>query len=88
MKSNFKFGILLVKKTSNQLLDHTSEGNLIRAIGAILVFDVTNRQSFENVSNWLSEISAQTSTNIVIVLVGNKIDRITELVEKKNSNRK
>ena len=85
MKSSYKFGIRQDKRTSSQSLDRTSEGNLISAIGAILVFDVTNRQSFENVSSWLSEISAHTSTNIVIVLVGNKIDRASEFFKKENS---
>ena len=48
------------------------------AIGALVVFDVTNRQSFVNVGNWLREIQAGASKSIAIVLVGNKTDLIEE----------
>ena len=53
---------------------------LISAIGGMVTFDVSNRESFENVSKWLDEISTSTSSNIVMVLVGNKIDREEQLV--------
>ena len=41
--------------------------------GAIVVFDLTNRQSFEKVEDWLSQIRNY-STKIVIGLFGNKCD--------------
>ena len=47
---------------------------LANAEAGILVYDVTNRISFENVNqNWYSEIK-KASPNISLVLVGNKID--------------
>jgi GTPase SAR1 family protein len=39
---------------------------------------VTCRESFENVGKWLDEIAINTSSNIVMVLVGNKIDKKEE----------
>ena len=75
---NCKFGIQLVRRTLNQLLVHTLEGFIISAIGALLVFDITSRDSFENVSKWLGEITANTSQNIVIALIGNKADLVSE----------
>ena len=47
---------------------------LANAEAGILVYDVTNRISFENVNkNWFSEIK-KVSPNISLILVGNKID--------------
>eukprot|EP01102_Stenamoeba_stenopodia_P010227 TRINITY_DN3062_c0_g1_i1.p1 TRINITY_DN3062_c0_g1~~TRINITY_DN3062_c0_g1_i1.p1 ORF type:complete len:204 (+),score=45.76 TRINITY_DN3062_c0_g1_i1:451-1062(+) len=44
--------------------------------GIILVYDVTNRQSFEHLDLWLGEIDMYTTNeDVVKLLVGNKIDR-------------
>ncbi|KAF9040592.1 ras family-domain-containing protein [Panaeolus papilionaceus] len=45
------------------------------AAGAVLVYDITNRDSFANLSRWLSDARALASPNLVVVLVGNKSDR-------------
>ncbi|CAD8076788.1 unnamed protein product [Paramecium sonneborni] len=44
------------------------------SIGAILVYDVTRRETFENASLWVNEIKKYGNHNIVIILVGNKTD--------------
>ncbi len=44
------------------------------AKGALLVYDTTSAQSFENVGKWLSEIKEKTNKDIRLILVGNKID--------------
>ena len=41
---------------------------------AIIVYDITNRESFNNVNVWLEECKSQTSKTTFIVLVGNKSD--------------
>ncbi|MHA1698653.1 MAG: GTP-binding protein [Promethearchaeota archaeon] len=43
------------------------------AMGALLVFDVTNRESFDHLPNWIEELEANTE-KVPYVLVGNKID--------------
>ena len=46
--------------------------------GIIIVYDVTNRKSFENCKFWQNEIlKSQTKKNIIL-LIGNKIDLIQE----------
>lgn len=45
------------------------------ALGAVLVFDITNIQTFENVSMWLQELRDSCNQNAFILLVGNKTDR-------------
>jgi len=44
------------------------------AIGALLVYDVTKKSSFDNVLKWLEETRTYASDKMVIVLVGNKVD--------------
>ena len=51
---------------------------LSNAEAAILVYDVTNRSSFENIDkNWYVEVK-KASPNIALILVGNKIDLESE----------
>lgn len=45
------------------------------AAGVILVYDITNRDSFLNMSQWLTDARALASPHLVAVLVGNKSDR-------------
>jgi Ras-related protein Rab-2A len=44
------------------------------AAGVILVFDVTRRDTFTNLSRWIDEAHTHTGTDATIVLVGNKTD--------------
>ena len=44
------------------------------ANGIILIYDVTNMQTYENVKNWISQIKEEANPNVIIYLVGNKID--------------
>ncbi|CAD8156078.1 unnamed protein product [Paramecium pentaurelia] len=44
------------------------------AAGAILVYDITRRESFENVREWIKECRTHGTLEMVIVLVGNKLD--------------
>ena len=41
-----------------------------------MVYDVTNRRSFEHIETWLNEINLySTNTDVVKLLVGNKVDK-------------
>jgi Ras-related protein Rab-11A len=44
------------------------------AVGALLVYDISKQQTFENVTRWLKELRDHADSNIVIMLVGNKSD--------------
>ncbi len=44
------------------------------AVGALLVYDIAKRATFENVERWLKELRDHAVANIVIMLVGNKSD--------------
>jgi small GTP-binding protein len=49
------------------------------AVAAVVVFDVTNRRSFDQVQGWINELQTNVGA-IVIVLCGNKIDLAAERV--------
>ncbi|KAJ8640881.1 hypothetical protein MRB53_017575 [Persea americana] len=44
------------------------------AVGAMVVYDITKRQSFDHVTRWLEELRGHADKNIVIMLIGNKSD--------------
>eukprot|EP01016_Furgasonia_blochmanni_P040133 TRINITY_DN5088_c0_g1_i1.p2 TRINITY_DN5088_c0_g1~~TRINITY_DN5088_c0_g1_i1.p2 ORF type:complete len:170 (+),score=49.54 TRINITY_DN5088_c0_g1_i1:222-731(+) len=47
-----------------------------RAAGALVVYDITKEASFEHVTNWMTDLKNNADENIVIVLVGNKLDLV------------
>jgi small GTP-binding protein len=40
----------------------------------IIVYDVTNRDSFDRIKYWIESVYAKLSSDVIIILVGNKID--------------
>ncbi|KAK8487510.1 hypothetical protein V6N11_056953 [Hibiscus sabdariffa] len=44
------------------------------AVGALLVYDITKRQTFDNVQRWLRELRDHADSNIVVMMAGNKSD--------------
>ena len=44
------------------------------SVCAILVYDITNRDSFEHISSWVEDCLAQSPKTVFMVLVGNKSD--------------
>ena len=44
------------------------------SVCAILVYDISNRESFEHISNWIEDCLAQSPKTVFMVLVGNKSD--------------
>jgi small GTP-binding protein len=45
-----------------------------KADGILFIFDVTNRESFNNVVMWQGQVKAELGDNISTILVGNKSD--------------
>ena len=44
------------------------------ALGALIVYDITRRNTFENVENWLSDLKKCADNKVSIILLGNKND--------------
>lgn len=45
------------------------------ANGIILIYDITNIKTFEGVKNWIEQIRDEVNQDVLIYLVGNKIDK-------------
>jgi Rab family protein len=58
--------------------------------GIILIYDITDSQTFEHVSNWLESIKEAISdwkkSNYIVMLLGNKLDVAQEDPEKRQVN--
>ncbi|KAF9802614.1 hypothetical protein IEO21_09865 [Rhodonia placenta] len=52
--------------------------NIACAVGALLVYDISNRRTFEHMQTWLKEARDHADSDAVIMLVGTK----TDLVDK------
>ena len=46
----------------------------IRAVGALLVYDISQHLTYKNVECWLKEVRDYADANVVTMLVGNKYD--------------
>mmetsp|Transcript_21900 Transcript_21900/g.59973 ORF Transcript_21900/g.59973 Transcript_21900/m.59973 type:complete len:87 (+) Transcript_21900:280-540(+) len=51
------------------------------AMGILLVYDVTDEQSFNNIRNWMRQIQQHASDNVNKILIGNKCDMLDKKVE-------
>ncbi len=59
------------------------------AAGVLVIFDVTNKQSFKALDQWIEDVIAQSSAhrNTPIVVVGNKVDAVSKRqVQKDEAN--
>ena len=45
------------------------------AAGIILMYDITDKQTFNNVREWIKSIEEETSKKVILILVGNKVDK-------------
>ena len=59
------------------------------AKGALLVYDITRKNTFDNIDNWLKELITINSNNISMCLIGNKSDlSLLRKVEKEKAQEK
>eukprot|EP00347_Sterkiella_histriomuscorum_P016664 403352329 len=45
-----------------------------KAVGAFLVYDCTNKHSFDEIESWYQQLSNSIDTRVIIMLIGNKCD--------------
>lgn len=60
----------------------TANSHYRKSVGALIVFDVGNRKSFEHVSEWLSAVLDKADPNVQIGLVGHKVDQLRREVSR------
>ena len=70
---------LIINDTTNEeKLGKITKNYYKDAHGAIIVFDLTNKPSFNKVKFWLKEINSNAPRDIVLCLLGNKSELTTE----------
>lgn len=79
--TSYRSGIQLGKSGSGRSRRFTTEVRQLSAIltdldaqGIIIVYDVTNRRSFESLETWLSDVRERADKNVVVCIAGNKMD--------------
>lgn len=50
---------------------------------AIVVFDLTRRETFDNVQSWIDDLKDNSDGNIDILLLGNKLDIVNDQPKKR-----
>ena len=83
---NKNFNINLIDISGNEKFRQIIKGYFKSSDGILIIYDITNRQSFENVKMWINFINEniKDKNKCVIILIGNKLD----LIEKENNLRK
>lgn len=54
-----------------------------KAFGAIIVFSLVDRESFNSIEKWILEITDNAEPDICMLLVGNKLDLVKEDPKKR-----
>lgn len=57
-----------------ELFRSVTRGYYRGSAGALLLFDLSNRDSFENVEKWLRDVKDVAKEDVVLILLGNKSD--------------
>jgi small GTP-binding protein len=57
-----------------ELFRSVTRGYYRGSAGAILVFDLTNHDSFDHIGRWLHDVKEVARSDVVTILLGNKVD--------------
>ncbi|XP_034615461.1 ras-related protein Rab-10-like [Trachemys scripta elegans] len=80
---------LQIWDTAGQEQFHTISTSYFRgARGFVLVYDITNSDSFQGITGWMKDIHEKADDEVDIVLLGNKCDKETERVIPKHRGEK
>lgn len=70
-----KIQLQLWDTAGQELFRSVTRGYYRGSAGAFLVFDITNRDTFENIGKWLQDIKDVARSDVVTLLIGNKSDK-------------
>ncbi|XP_074843330.1 ras-related protein Rab-10-like isoform X2 [Carettochelys insculpta] len=80
---------LQIWDTAGQEQFHTISTSYFRgAHGFVLVYDITNSDSFQGIRSWMKDIHEKADDEVDIVLLGNKCDKETERIIPKHRGEK
>ena len=73
MINELKIGLSIWDTAEQEIFRSITIQYYRHAAGVLLVFDTTSKKSFLNIQYWNSIITKECSTNVVKILVGNKL---------------
>ena len=80
---------LIIYDTAGQERFKSIATNYIKkANGILLIYDISEKITFNNIENWVEDIQDETEEKLPIVLVGNKCDLRDEKKEEKEEEKK
>lgn len=77
-----KVNLIFFDSAGHERFRHITETYYKGSKGIILVYDATDKNSFNNVSGWISNIRENSDSNAELVIVGNKIDLPDKVVSE------
>uniref|UniRef100_A0A8B9V800 small monomeric GTPase n=1 Tax=Anas zonorhyncha TaxID=75864 RepID=A0A8B9V800_9AVES len=80
---------LQIWDTAGQERFHTLSTSYFRgAQGFVLVYDITNMDSFQGITSWMKDIHEKAGDEVDVILLGNKCDKESERVVPKRKGEK
>lgn len=83
---NEKVNFLFYDSAGHDRFRHLTKQYYQGSKGIILVYDVTDKSSFENVDNWIKSIKENADSTAEMLIIGNKIDLKERVVSSEDSN--
>lgn len=85
--NNKKVRVQLWDSVGQEKYKSITQNLILRVQGIIILFDITNKDSFNNLNEWIKTVREQAGNNLAILLVGNKCDlEENRLVLKEEAN--
>ena len=79
---NLRVELLISDPTNEEKLGKFTKNYYLDAHGAIIVYDLTNEQSFQKVKFWMEELNSNAPRDTVFCILGNKSDLTADRVVK------
>ena len=76
------FKIQIWDNTGSEQFRSISRNYYKNTVCAVVVYDIANRGSFDNVVNWIEDCELNSSKSAFITLIGNKCDLEEESTEE------
>ena len=83
LKNNQKVKIAIYDTNGQERYKSLSLNYLKKADGILLFYDITDKESFDSIKEWMQSIYDVKDNNFPIVLIGNKIDLEDERIVTK-----
>ena len=79
---NLTVDLLINDPSNEEKLGKFTKNYYLDAHGALIVYDLTNEQSFQKVKFWMEELDSNAPRDIIVCILGNKADLTADRVVK------